>query len=78
MIGGDLLSWAQYSPLIGPQVAVVRWQPPRVGSFSGFKLKVIPLSEPGKAIKNIQTRDQKSTLKVFILSPLHIIPNILT
>ena len=26
-------------------------------------LKVIPLSEPGKAIKNIQTRDQKSTLK---------------
>ena len=65
MIGGDLASWAQYSPLIGPQVAVVRWQPPRVGSFSGFKLKVIPLSEPGKAIKNIQTRDQKSTLKVF-------------
>ena len=45
------------------KVAVVRWDPPNSGSFSGFKLKVIPLSEPGKAIKNIQTRDQKSTLK---------------
>lgn len=45
------------------KVAVVRWEPPKVGSFSGFKLKVIPLSEPGKAIKNINTQDQKSILK---------------
>ena len=45
------------------KVAYLRWSPPRVGSHSGFNVKVIPLSEPGKAIKNIQTRDTKTTLK---------------
>ena len=57
--------YSKYRHLIGQylQVAFLRWEPPRVGSHSGFKLKVIPLSEPGKAIKNIQTRDTKSTLK---------------
>ena len=46
-------------------VAVVSWDPPNNSSFSGFNLKVIlfSLSEPNKEIKNIQTLDQKSTLK---------------
>ena len=45
------------------KVAVVRWDPPKYGGFSGYKLKVIPLTEPSKGIKNTQTRDQKSTLE---------------
>ena len=47
------------------KVAVVSWDPPNNSSFSGFNLKVIliSLSEPNKEIKNIQTLDQKSTLK---------------
>merc|ERR1719158_1205831 len=31
------------------KVAVVRWRPPSTGGYSGFKLKVIPLSEPSKS-----------------------------
>jgi len=45
------------------KIAVVRWDPPTIGSHSGFKLKVIPLSEPGKTIRNIVIRETKSTLR---------------
>ena len=33
------------------KIAVVRWDPPTIGSHSGFKLKFIPLSKPGKPIR---------------------------
>merc|ERR1719481_510771 len=45
------------------KVANVRWEPPTVGSHNGFKLKVIPLSEPDKTIRNIVIRESKSTLR---------------
>ena len=43
--------------------AVVSWEPPQVGSHSGFKLKVIPLSEPGATIRNLVIRETVSTLR---------------
>jgi len=45
------------------KIVVVRWDPPTVGSHSGFKLKVIPLSEPENTIRNIVIRETKSTLR---------------
>lgn len=43
--------------------AVVSWEPPLVGRHSGFKLKVIPLSEPAATIRNLVIRETKSTLR---------------
>merc|ERR1719216_562576 len=43
--------------------AVVSWEPPLVGQHSGFKLKVIPLSEPGATIRNLVIRETVSTLR---------------
>jgi hypothetical protein len=38
------------------KVAFIQWNPPSTGGYSGFKLKVIPLSEPQKSIRNIVIR----------------------
>ena len=43
------------------KVALLRWQPPPSGGYSGFKLKVIPLSEPTKSIRNIVIREEDSS-----------------
>ena len=41
--------------------AIIRWEPPLVGMYTGFKLKVIPLSEPF-IIRNLTIPETKSTL----------------
>ena len=38
------------------------WDPPSVGNHSGFKLKLIPLSEPGATIRNLVTMENNNTL----------------
>ena len=38
--------------------AILAWQPPPSGGYSAFKLKVIPLSEPTKSIRNIEIREE--------------------
>ena len=43
--------------------ALVGWKPPVLGSHSGFKLKLIPLSELGKSVRNLVVRETSSTLK---------------
>jgi len=43
--------------------AVVTWKPPTIGQHNGFKLKLIPLSEPKKTIRNIVIRETTSTLR---------------
>ena len=51
---------------IAPQTgekALVTWDPPSVGKHSGFKLKLIPLSEPGATIRNLVIRETKNTLR---------------
>jgi len=37
--------------------------PPSIGEHSGFKLKLIPLSEPGATIRNLVIRETKNTLR---------------
>ena len=41
--------------------AIISWEPPLVGMYSGFKLKVIPLSEPF-IIRNLIIHETQSTL----------------
>jgi len=43
--------------------ALVSWRPPGLGRHSGFKLKIIPLSEPDKSVTNLVVRETNSTLK---------------
>merc|ERR1711892_250649 len=43
--------------------AVVSWEPPLIGRHSGFKLKVIPLSEPLETTRSLLIRETKSTLR---------------
>merc|ERR1719412_2740794 len=43
--------------------AVVSWEPPLVGQHSGFKLKVIPLSEPLATTRALVILDTKSVLR---------------
>ena len=43
--------------------ARVGWRPPSLGQHSGFKLKLLPLSEPTKSVRNLLVRETKSTLK---------------
>jgi len=43
--------------------ARVGWRPPSLGQHSGFKLKLLPLSEPSKSVRNLLVRETKSTLK---------------
>jgi len=43
--------------------ALVTWSPPSIGEHSGFKLKLIPLSEPGATIRNLVIRETKNTLR---------------
>ena len=46
-----------------------RWQPPASGGFSGFKLKVLPLSELTKSIRNIVIREDSSPFPLKDLTP---------
>lgn len=43
--------------ILSGKVASLLWRPPSSGGYSGFKLKVIPVSEPSKSIRNIVIRD---------------------
>ena len=49
--------------------ALLRWQRPDHGGYSGFKLKVIPLSEPSKSIRNIVIRENSSPFQLRDLTP---------
>lgn len=51
------------------KVASIEWNPPSVGGYSGFKLKVIPLSEPQKSIRNIVIREDSSPFQLRDLTP---------
>ncbi len=51
------------------KVASIRWNPPSTGGYSGFKLKVIPLSEPQKSIRNIVIREDGSPFQLRDLTP---------
>lgn len=51
------------------KIALLKWQPPSSGGFSGFKLKVIPLSEPSKSIRNIVIREDSSPFQLRDLTP---------
>ena len=51
------------------KVALLRWQPPASGGFSGFKLKVLPLSEVTKSIRNIVIRENSSPFPLKDLTP---------
>ena len=46
--------------VISGKVATIAWQPPSKGGYSGFKLKVIPLSEPSKSVRKIVIRENAS------------------
>ncbi len=50
-------------------MALIRWRPPATGGYSGFKLKVIPLSEPNKSIRNIVIREDGSPFQLRDLTP---------
>jgi receptor-type tyrosine-protein phosphatase beta len=45
------------------KVATVNWGPPTLGQHSAFKLKLIPLSEEGIAVRNIVIRETTNTLR---------------
>jgi len=51
------------------KLANLRWSPPSTGGYSGFKLKVIPLSEPTKSVRNIVIRENASPFQLKDLSP---------
>ena len=61
-------SYVIYNVLISDvksgKIASIQWKPPSTGGYSGFKLKVIPLSEPSKSIRNIVIRDDASPFQV--------------
>ena len=50
--------------ILSGKVASIQWRPPSTGGYSGFKLKVIPLSEPSKSIRNIVIREDASPFQV--------------
>jgi len=51
------------------KVANLRWQPPASGGFSGFKLKVFPLSELTKSIRTIFIKEDSSPFPLKDLTP---------
>lgn len=51
------------------KIAFLQWRPPPTGGYSGFKLKVIPLSEPSKSIRNIVIREDSSPFQLRDLTP---------
>jgi receptor-type tyrosine-protein phosphatase beta len=51
------------------KIAFLQWRPPTSGGYSGFKLKVIPLSEPTKSIRNIVIREDASPFQLRDLTP---------
>jgi cadherin 5 type 2 (VE-cadherin) len=51
------------------RVASVSWNPPKVGGFSAFKLKVVPLSETQNSIKNIVIDSDSSPFSLRNLTP---------
>ena len=55
--------------ILSGKVASIQWRPPSTGGYSGFKLKVIPLSEPSKSIRNIVIRENSSPFQLRDLTP---------
>jgi receptor-type tyrosine-protein phosphatase beta len=51
------------------KVADIEWNPPSTGGYSGFKLKVIPLNEAQKSIRNIVIREDSSPFQLRDLTP---------
>ena len=51
------------------KVATIQWEPPSVGGYSGFRLKVIPLSEPTKSVRAIVIREDASPFLLRDLTP---------
>ena len=58
--------WFLVVDILSGKVASIQWRPPSTGGYSGFKLKVIPLSEPSKSIRNIVIREDASPFQVII------------
>ena len=51
------------SEVQGGELAIVNWEPPAVGEYTEFNLKLILLSEPEKTIRDIVIRETSSTLQ---------------
>ncbi len=51
------------------KIALLQWRHPATGGYSGFKLKVIPLSELTKSIRNIVIREDSSPFQLRDLTP---------
>ena len=50
--------------VVSGKLANLQWNPPAMGGFSGFKLKVIPLSEPSKSVRSIVIREDASPFQL--------------
>ena len=55
--------------VVSGKLANLQWNPPAMGGYSGFKLKVIPLSEPTKSVRSIVIREDASPFQLRDLSP---------
>ena len=55
--------------LVSGKLANLQWNPPAMGGFSGFKLKVTPLSEPTKSVRSIVIREDASPFQLRDLTP---------
>nr|XP_027218114.1 tyrosine-protein phosphatase 10D-like [Penaeus vannamei] len=51
------------------KVVFVTWEPPVIGEYSAFKLKVIPLSEPQNSNKNIIVTENQLPHPIRELTP---------
>uniref|UniRef100_A0A0K2UFV7 protein-tyrosine-phosphatase n=2 Tax=Lepeophtheirus salmonis TaxID=72036 RepID=A0A0K2UFV7_LEPSM len=50
--------------VVSGKIALIDWDPPVIGGHSGFKLKVIPLSEPLKSVRSIFIRQNSSPFQL--------------
>nr|XP_053628102.1 tyrosine-protein phosphatase 10D-like [Cherax quadricarinatus] len=53
----------------GGKNALVSWDPPVIGGYSGFKLKVIPLSEPQNSNRNVGISEAQLPFNLRELTP---------
>lgn len=49
--------------------ALVSWEPPLIGKYSAFKLKVIPLSEPQDSTRNVVIKEAQLPFNLRDLTP---------
>lgn len=49
--------------------AMVSWEPPLIGKYSAFKLKVIPLSEPQDSTRNVVIKEAQLPFNLRDLTP---------